>query len=447
MVLGLLARRPASTPGATPRRDPDLAVRLQVAEAMWRLGETTASSRWSPARSACTPTTDDGVMGLAAGGDRAGDRAPARVADHRLRGDQPRRRPRDGQAGLGRGLRRGPAGAKSREPKIRLLAALALGAIGRSDAQDELATAASAAPTPTPASPPRRRQSSSSSEHGLAHSAAWSLQRPATRTEHLPRERSSVLSEVYRPSGAREKLDRMRSITMARAIAGRGTDLAGLDPTSAESRLPPRDMLAAPCRTPCGHREVQGACLESPHQVVRRPPGDPLHCADRGGGRLRQQGRRTTAEFELGEDDRAGGAVRGDAAVAAMNAATSNANDIQPRMNAQATQLNNNLTTAQQQIANLNVQLAKANTSNATQVLRDHAAHRRAQGRHRHDGEPEHDRRPAPRASDKAVSRRPSEPAHLRAGQHASGHRGRAAQPRRAARRGEQQNHAAGPAQ
>ena len=58
-----------------------------------------------------------------------------------------------------------------------------------------------------------------------------------------------------------------------------------------------------------------------------------------------------------------------DNAVAAMNAATSNANDIQTRMNAQATQLNNNLTAAQQQLADLNVQLAKANTSNATQAL------------------------------------------------------------------------------
>jgi predicted nucleic acid-binding Zn-ribbon protein len=58
-----------------------------------------------------------------------------------------------------------------------------------------------------------------------------------------------------------------------------------------------------------------------------------------------------------------------DAAVTAMTAATSNANAIQERMNSQATQLNNNLTAAQQQIADLNVQLAKSNTSNATQAL------------------------------------------------------------------------------
>ncbi len=58
-----------------------------------------------------------------------------------------------------------------------------------------------------------------------------------------------------------------------------------------------------------------------------------------------------------------------DAAVTAMTAATSNANAIQERMNAQATQLNSNLTQSQQQIADLNVQLAKSNTSNATQLL------------------------------------------------------------------------------
>lgn len=58
-----------------------------------------------------------------------------------------------------------------------------------------------------------------------------------------------------------------------------------------------------------------------------------------------------------------------DAANTAMTAATNNAADIQNRANAQATQLNNNLTAAQQQIADLNVQLAKANTTNASQLL------------------------------------------------------------------------------
>jgi chromosome segregation ATPase len=58
-----------------------------------------------------------------------------------------------------------------------------------------------------------------------------------------------------------------------------------------------------------------------------------------------------------------------DAAIAAMTAATNNANAIQEAKNAQATQLNSNLTAAQQQIADLNVRLAKADTSNATAQL------------------------------------------------------------------------------
>jgi hypothetical protein len=58
-----------------------------------------------------------------------------------------------------------------------------------------------------------------------------------------------------------------------------------------------------------------------------------------------------------------------DAAVTAMTAAQTQLTSVQQQMNQQATQLNNNLTAAQQQIADLNVQLAKANTLNATQLL------------------------------------------------------------------------------
>ena len=58
-----------------------------------------------------------------------------------------------------------------------------------------------------------------------------------------------------------------------------------------------------------------------------------------------------------------------DAAVAAMNAATSNATALQERMNSQSRELGGQVTAAQQQLADLNVQLAKANTSNATQAL------------------------------------------------------------------------------
>ena len=58
-----------------------------------------------------------------------------------------------------------------------------------------------------------------------------------------------------------------------------------------------------------------------------------------------------------------------DAAVASMNAATSNATALQERMNSQSRELGGQVTAAQQQLADLNVQLAKANTSNATQAL------------------------------------------------------------------------------
>ncbi len=67
----------------------------------------------------------------------------------------------------------------------------------------------------------------------------------------------------------------------------------------------------------------------------------------------------------------AASAAQGEAeqARSAMVAATSNANAIQERMNAQATTFNSSLTASQQQIADLNVQLAKGSQTNASQML------------------------------------------------------------------------------
>ena len=77
----------------------------------------------------------------------------------------------------------------------------------------------------------------------------------------------------------------------------------------------------------------------------------------------------TLASLKAANTAKAAAEAERDAAVTAMTAATNNATAIQEAKNAQATQLNSNLTAAQQQIADLNVRLAKADTSNATAQL------------------------------------------------------------------------------
>jgi len=77
----------------------------------------------------------------------------------------------------------------------------------------------------------------------------------------------------------------------------------------------------------------------------------------------------TLASLKASNTAKAAAEAERDAAVTAMTAATNNATAIQEAKNAQATQLNSNLTAAQQQIADLNVRLAKADTSNATAQL------------------------------------------------------------------------------
>jgi chromosome segregation ATPase len=77
----------------------------------------------------------------------------------------------------------------------------------------------------------------------------------------------------------------------------------------------------------------------------------------------------TLASLKAANTAKAAAEAERDAAVTAMTAATNNATAIQEAKNAQATQLNSNLTAAQQQIADLNVRRAKADTSNATAQL------------------------------------------------------------------------------
>jgi HEAT repeat protein len=116
-------------------------VRLQVAEAMWRLGDEDALVPLVGGTVSVYP--DDqmtALMGLASAGD-------ARVIEH-LRGSLTSdyeaislvAARAMGKLGSDEGYGVALRGAKSNDPKIRLLSALALGAIGRPDAQDVLAT-------------------------------------------------------------------------------------------------------------------------------------------------------------------------------------------------------------------------------------------------------------------------------------------------------------------
>jgi HEAT repeat protein len=140
-ALGLLGERSASKILNVLRLDLDPFVRQQATEAMWRLGDQTAL------RSLVTLTSsgyaDDrirGLLALAAPGRNivrghvrgllAGDDVQPEVALVAARAM--------GMIGSDEGYKIALDGAKSRDPQQRFLAALALGAIGRPDAQDEL---------------------------------------------------------------------------------------------------------------------------------------------------------------------------------------------------------------------------------------------------------------------------------------------------------------------
>jgi HEAT repeat protein len=140
MVLGLLGEKSGLNILRALRNDRDPAVRLQVAEAMWRLGDDQALEPLVAGTLSHYP--DDQMMavtGLAANDDRrvledlrgllTTEYEAINLVTARSMGKL------GSDDGYGVALR----GAKSTDPKMRLLAALALGAIGRSDAQDELA--------------------------------------------------------------------------------------------------------------------------------------------------------------------------------------------------------------------------------------------------------------------------------------------------------------------
>ncbi|MGB7156515.1 MAG: HEAT repeat domain-containing protein, partial [Tepidisphaeraceae bacterium] len=140
MVLGLLEEPTALNVLRPMRGDPDPAVRLQVAEAMWKLGDASAMKPLVAGTVSRYP--DDqmiALMGLAEGGER-------QVIEH-LRGTLTTdyeavnlvAARAMGLLGSDEGYGVALKGAKSNDPRLRLLAALAMGAIGRSDAQDELA--------------------------------------------------------------------------------------------------------------------------------------------------------------------------------------------------------------------------------------------------------------------------------------------------------------------
>ncbi len=139
MVLGLLGERSALKILHAMRADPKAGVRLQVAEAEWRLGDDDGLTTLVGAT--ISVYKDDqiiGVMGLAGPKDR-------RVAPHiraKLVGEFDEvcisAARALGQLGFDDGQTVALNGAESPDPRIRALAALALGAIGRSDAQPAL---------------------------------------------------------------------------------------------------------------------------------------------------------------------------------------------------------------------------------------------------------------------------------------------------------------------
>ena len=139
LVLGLLGERSALKILRVMRVDLDPLVRQQAIEAMWRLGDEDALK----ALVALTVSgyLDDqiiGLLALAAPGQQ-------RVREHvraLLTTDYPQvnlvAARAMGMLGSDEGYRIAQDGAASRDPQQRFLGALALGAIGRSDAQDEL---------------------------------------------------------------------------------------------------------------------------------------------------------------------------------------------------------------------------------------------------------------------------------------------------------------------
>ncbi len=140
MVLGLLGEKSGLNILRALRSDRDPAVRLQVAEAMWRLGDDDALEALVAGTLSLYP--DDQMMalsGLAASGDRRilEDLRSSLTTEYEAINLVAARSM--GKLGSDEGYGVALRGVKSTDPKMRLLAALAMGSIGRADAQDELA--------------------------------------------------------------------------------------------------------------------------------------------------------------------------------------------------------------------------------------------------------------------------------------------------------------------
>jgi HEAT repeat protein len=140
LVLGLIGEPSAANVLIPMLADPNAAVRLQVAEALWRLGREDGLERLvSYSVSGHADEQMIALLALAAPRDRRvlGHVTGNLVSDYdevalvaaRAAGML------GSDAGYGVALK----GHKSKDPRQRMLAALAFGAIGRTDAQDELA--------------------------------------------------------------------------------------------------------------------------------------------------------------------------------------------------------------------------------------------------------------------------------------------------------------------
>ena len=140
LALGLLGEPSAVNVLIPMLADSDPGVRLQVAEALWRLGREDGLERLvSYSLSGHADEQMIALTALAAPRDRRvlGHITGNLVSDYEEVGLVAARAA--GQLGSDAGYGVALKGMKSRDPRQRMLAALAFGAIGRTDAQDELA--------------------------------------------------------------------------------------------------------------------------------------------------------------------------------------------------------------------------------------------------------------------------------------------------------------------
>lgn len=140
MVLGLLGEKSALKILNTTTNDPDPAVQLQSVEARYKLGDQTALEDLAVASVSKFP--DDQIIALLALGSSK-DARNARLISGKLTSDYTEVTLAAARAlgMLGNDLGMGVAlkAVESKDARQRSMAALALGAIGRTDAQDELA--------------------------------------------------------------------------------------------------------------------------------------------------------------------------------------------------------------------------------------------------------------------------------------------------------------------